>query len=809
MFRPGYIFVVFLLLLSATIAFGCSDSPTAPRTSEPSLHLSQIKTIEPGHTVLGFYEVTIDPVSSTASAIPQRITNWHLNALKFLEPQPGKSLISFSNIAVTGHQVDLDVTLAHPFPGLPYYVGFDVKGIVIGKGDMVDATDPSRVWAGGPKGLRVLNADGWTRWWNPNEFPNNGTIFSYVDGVRGFPASSGKYNATLCGYKVFASALDKGDPITKLLAFPVSGHPLGRATFRSSGVGTRSYKLVFPTAAIGGPEFKFNYAIDACHGFPPGYVPGNYIKIPDDFPPDANQLEPFILDVNITTNTLYLLPQGCSGGKLELKIRVSDWQALLAGTPVSKQIKQIEITSPTLFVGKRIPILISDSTLSAPWATYSISLEGLTPDSNLDQQILVSVISTEGDYQTFVSSYNGVSQLSSFYVVRIPVSPSGPINSGGFALNPFSPWPKDGGDIHNSNRTIAKGPLNPVFAWKFDGLSYDGKPIVDPDGRIYVWRRPSQGGVDIIALDPQGFVSSDLHLSSFEPGGNPMLVNCTLLWSDYAGNVIRIFPDGKIEKLFTPVPAPGPSIYGLLNIDKGGRAFVHGSSGIQAFNSTGGLLWAMHELDSGLKMFVGPSAINSQGILTIGELVIEDTSKYQFKYKGIAPVIGITLWEHNAKILNSISLGASADPTLGQIYYTISNWLVAITNDGLNRWAFEAAKNLSSTIAIASDHTVYVGEVGSGSEKYKLLAFDSLGNLKWQFPCNGPVIGGPIVDADGLVYFATRDADLFCLYPNGTLKWFINYEGKTSYLTFGQSGSILLGLSQPQFTTSLVCFKDL
>ena len=555
-----------------------SSNPTAPQLTESKV--SSQTDIGSGHSLLGLFQISIDPTTKSAKAVPQRIATWHLNAVKFLEPDSGGSLLGFSNLAIDGRTVDIDVTIKHPFPGVPNYCGFDVKGIVIGPADRYDPNDFSRTWAGGPNGLRLMNADGWTRWWNPVEFPNNGTVFSYKDGVDGMPFAVENYNSTISGYKVFASVLGKTDSIEKLLSVPVVGHPYGRATFQSSTIATRHYQLVFPANASGGPDFVFNYAVDACHAFPDGYKQGDVLTIPDDFPPSANQPEPFILDATINKNSLYLLPGGCMGGSLDFNIRVSDWQALLAGMPVSQQIKSIQLTSPSLFVGTRAPILVSDSTPASPWSTFNITMDGLTPDSALDQQILVTVESSDGDYRPDITSYKGTSTLASYYVLRVPISTTGPISEDWFSINSHSPWPKAGVDNRNTNISTAHGPIsaNPETAWQVDGLSYTIKPVVDQQGRVYLTSDLVNGGVSLQVFSSDGHETAKIDLPLFTPGGDPILTGCSLLWSDSQGKVIRVYLDGGYEQVYQASQDVKPSVFGLLNMDNLGRAFVHGPS---------------------------------------------------------------------------------------------------------------------------------------------------------------------------------------------------------------------------------------
>jgi hypothetical protein len=758
---------------------------------------------------LGLYRISIDPSGADTSVIPLRAASWHLNALKFLEPPQGGSLISLSNISVAGHQVELDVTIQHPFPGMDHYVGFDVKGIVVGQGDITDSVDGSRIWGGGPNGLRVMNADGWTRWWNPTEFPYNGTVFSYKDSQYATQSSTGLLNSTLCGYRVFASVLEKDDPITKLLSVPID-HPNGRATFHASESATRHYRIVFPGDVGSGPNYVFNYAVDACHGFPDGYVPGEPIEVPDDFPPDANQLEPFILDVNTQINTLYLLPQGCMGGELEFTIRLSDWQALMSGTAVSQQVESVEITSPTLFVGERYPALISDSTPANPWATYRIHLNGLTPDSALDQQILVSVKSTEGDYQTDVSSYIGNAGLESYYVLRVPISQTGPVAGGGFVINPYAVWAKTGGDKHNTNRSIGHGPDAPSAVWEVSGLLNTCRPLVDAEGRIYVSRRFGKGGVGIVVLDSDGYTVAQMDIPDFLPSGDPVLVGCSMIWSDESGRVVRIYPDGTWEDLYTP-GGTGIEVYGFLNMDDKGRAILHGPSGMYAFDEDGKELWSIPKTKSAIEMYVGPSSLTGSGVIVVGELFLENSSIWSFSYSGIDSKNGAVKWEYSSPIPFALGFGATSDPDNGQIYFALSNNLVAITNDGQGRWTRETNLDLSPTIALGLNGDVYAAEIGNGAtgeDEYELLAFNKHGDFRWKYGCPDMITAGPIVDSNGNLFIATKDADVYCLWPDGSQKWFRDFPGQTSSLTFGPGGTLLMGLVQAQFTTSVVCLRD-
>jgi len=765
--------------------------------------------IPSGHSLLGLHRVTIDTVAQSASTVPLRSSQWHLNALKFIEPANGGSFLSFSDVVVTGHRVEFDVTIRHPFGGLPYYAGFDVKGIVLGAADTVDPTSDSRWWAGGPGGLRLMNADGWTRWWNPVEFPDNGTVFSHTRGRASTTEDTNVRFATLSGYKVFAASLDPLDELTHVLAVPLT-HPNGRAVFNSSGVEKRHYDLVFPGDGNGCPNLIFDYAVDASHGFPPDYTPGDYIDVPAGFPPDANQNEPFILDVNTPTNTVYLSSEGCVGGVVELLIRISDWQALIAESPVVDEIAAVEITSPTLFVGTRTPEMVSDWTPEAPWATYFIRLEGMTPDAILNQQVLVTVTSVNGDYQQHVSSYEGDDPLQSYFVVRVSVTETAPIGETGFLLNPLAPWPKPGGNNHNSNITNTVGPVSPEPAWEINGISSDAMPVVDPEGRVFVARDIDPEGITLLGFDQDGNQVAEVENIDFEPEGSPILVGCSLFWNDNAGRVIKLYQDGAYELFFTPMSGVGPYSFGMLNIDDSGHGFVHGPSSIQSFDKFGGLVWVRYGIDGAPSMFIGPPTVAGDGRIIVGKVDLINSPPENFEIWGLNADSGEIEWAHQPPIENAIPFSTAADPDSGQIYYTINSLIVAINEDGDQKWLFEGSNFILSQLAIADDGTIYAGESvpGQTGGLSKVIAVSQNGHPIWDYELENGIAAGPITDTEGNVYIANSDGAVRCLGSDGSLRWTRVVDGYPLYVIFGPKHSILVGVKETPYETKIICLSD-
>ncbi len=802
---------VFIFLLAVV---SCSDhgssNPVNPELDTTPPFTKSLELLQPGHTMLGYFSVTYNSGSGELAAVPLRSTQWHLNALIFLEAYTGGNAIKFTGTHLDGNILSTDISLTNPFPGIPYFCGFDMKGLVIGPADVTDRTHHSRRWAGGPDGLRLINADGWTRWWNPSEFPFNGTIFSYKDTQFGTPNATEYLNATLLGYKVFATGLGVNAPLSHLLMVPPD-HPNGRAVLHAGAMSTRHYELAFPLTETGELDFRFNFAIDVSHGLPDGWQDGQPVEVPGGFPADANQLEPFVLDVQIPTNTVYLSPEGCTGGELELDIRVSDWQALIDGTPIFDEIQSIELTSPTLFQGKRTPVFLSDWSEEQPWATFKIKLDGLSPPAVEDQQILITIVSSEGDYQPYVTSYTGSDPLSTFYVVPVTVKTPLPGGQPGFVLNPLSPWPKPGGTIYNTNFADTTGPVDPKIGWLVTGISGNFMPIIDPEQRIYTARQLDQGGIELLIYDRHGQLAAALDLADFHPAGDPIMVGCSILWADTQGDVYRIYEDGSIGLFFEAATGSGPNAYGRLNIDTNGHGFSQGSTGIQVFNQYGNINWVNFGIGSDQSMFIGPITITITNKVLIGELNMSDGPPGVFKFWALDTYTGQIAWAHEQDISNGLPFCSIADPVSGNIYYTVKNRVIALNSDGSERWQFEADKYLIPELAVSHlSGTLYAAETSLGGvgEYSSLIALSSFGGPIWEFECQAGIAAGPIVDANGKIYIALDEGIVISINPDGETAWIRDIGGQPDYLIFGPEGSLLLGIKEGLFNTTLICLED-
>ncbi len=292
-----------ILVVFSFLILGCSGgvNPLAPDDA------TSTKISNSHHALWGLWQFAADPEAGELGVAQLRTGNFHLNALRFLEP-PSNVLLTVENISFFGSTVECDVGLTNPFFGLDRYTGFDVCGIVITDGT-VSGFEDSDILMAGEGDTRLVNPDGYARWWNPAEFPNTVTIFGYKDGLQGTPDEIADYNCTINGYKYFCDDLhDPNDPLSDVVIS-------NRGMFRAGQKNRRHYVVHL------GPALVFNYAVDACWHHPEGDPPWT---VPDDFPPSANRPEAWNISINEIENSLWNDGVG-SGGSLRLSVDVYDW----------------------------------------------------------------------------------------------------------------------------------------------------------------------------------------------------------------------------------------------------------------------------------------------------------------------------------------------------------------------------------------------------------------------------------------------------------------------------------------------------
>ena len=383
-----------VLLFVFIIGVGCSSGTTFDPVSPEQPGLTRASG--GNHSCWGFYQFVCDPEAGTIDIIPLREAYMHLNALPFLEP-PALVNLTLESLEFNGDLIEADIGLRHPFLGLDEFSGFDVCGIVFSNGAYTGYSDTD-INISGPGDFYLVNADGHARWWNPEEFPvNQGTMFSYNDGLLGAPNNFANYDATLNGYKYFADGLEPNDPVTAL-------DTANRGLFSAGQKNIRHYTLNMGTAGL-----IFNYAIDACWVFPDGDPPW---VAPDDFPPEANRIEPYLVDVTETLNTLW--HDGTDfGGQLSLDINIYDWFNL--------DQDWLRVESPGAFTSVD---LTTPTGGGEEYSTFHADFTTVTLDSSNDLMVLITAFTEDEDFQGFITG--STTAAYKMYYADVDDEPSGP-----------------------------------------------------------------------------------------------------------------------------------------------------------------------------------------------------------------------------------------------------------------------------------------------------------------------------------------------------------------------------------------------
>jgi len=364
---------------------GCSSNPTDPTLNIDNPVSSHNLVNNQTHGLLGYYELSVDTETGAGEVISIRNPDLHLNITGILNATMGVAVAGVPDQADPPNGLFVfDITLTHPFATKPNLSGFDVTGILITPGTV----EIGPLTFAGIDETRLLNADGFTRWWNPSEFTVPG-FFGYTQGLFA-PTSSTELTATVNPYKYFADILGAEDAMTPVQTTPIDANG-GRGIFSAGSANTRRYEIQFPTNPA--PVVKFGYAIDAVWAAPTVNPPQ---ELPDDFPMDANRPEAFRVVMAEKFNSLFHdTESGAGGGSLELQVNVHDWQGWSDGT-VADEIAGVRIYSPTMFTGGVDAVFLNEEEGKA---RFTVDLTGVVAPTYVgDHIVYCKAISSEGNY---------------------------------------------------------------------------------------------------------------------------------------------------------------------------------------------------------------------------------------------------------------------------------------------------------------------------------------------------------------------------------------------------------------------------
>ena len=304
------------IALAMFVAMGCSGSGTSPvmPNADPGITTgSDLSGQTSGsHTyIAGYYDIYLDIPTKTMEVVADRTANFTLNVIPFLNQMTSPSMgITFGSLTVDDTDpallgVDVEFEWHHPFPTLEQYKAYDFMGVIISNGDTTlnyesPAGNPMTVGQYGTD-TYMLNADGYSRWFNPTEFTTT-LIFGWAPG--GIQNLAG--NALLNPYKAYGMGLGPEDDLwTWLTTNPNEG-------LWDTGMG-RLMQLEFPNDPPG-DALTFAYAAVLCweEQYDGPYTP-------------YHRAEPIGCNVTVTPNIYY--DGTTTGGNLILDADLWSWGA--------------------------------------------------------------------------------------------------------------------------------------------------------------------------------------------------------------------------------------------------------------------------------------------------------------------------------------------------------------------------------------------------------------------------------------------------------------------------------------------------
>ncbi len=450
------------IFLTILLLGGCSSggAPVSPDLTSDDINRSPSSV-----NLWGYWDIEYDVTTGQLEITPLRSASGTWNVTMFLQPPAGSptglgvQILDASDLISNG-RIDVQVTVNHPFPSMKLR-GFDIRGVVLGDSSMIDPYNSSIQYAG-ENDLRLLNADGYTRWMNPAEFHVAG-ILGYVEGALG--TSGYLPDATINGYKYFADSIEPDGNVYDYFA-SAYGFVAMRGSMNPGTSLSRDYHLQFPTSPL---QVKFQYAIIASweKALSGGMTPGV-----NDFPNEANSFEPVAISV-VDSSTLFYESASNKGGNIDLRLNIVDWWAYWDPTNLSDYIGKIVVSSDSLDLAGGSFVEFDFSTLDQYPASagnaegVDIFIGDVEPSGLENQEILISIEMTGYDYSNPFGVPNGTDgdPLAAYFRYTFEVAP----------------------DI-NDPPVVTSGVTGPTNVFVMDTETYS-VVVSDPDGPFteYEW----------------------------------------------------------------------------------------------------------------------------------------------------------------------------------------------------------------------------------------------------------------------------------------------------------------------------------
>jgi len=556
------IFMILPLMVSCAETTNTIAPDIELSASDPGLNSPQ----NSGNAYLwGYYDVYLDIENQRVEAIENRQSMFTANVVNFVNSQPSGLRFNINDTPVGPDyvDVDIDVSITHPFSGMPQYHGYDVRGVFMGNGSANMIGDPDLFYAIDGVDQTMLpdtvdghgGPDGYTRWFNLPEFSNGGMpMFQYTPGNLATPGFNG--SATLNPYKYFADGLNETEDTFTWL----NDHTGQSGQFSSGATNTRNYYLRFPNTS----GVYFGYAIIA-----------NWEGIEDEDHP-SNAPESVACQVN-DTSTVYYVDPGNNGGLLRFDISLFNW----AGQPSTITIESTVLSAPYQLT----PTDMSPIGGSEFYSTYQVEITADNIEGVEGNEYWVIAEQTGFDYSNEYEVPNDAENetLQAYFRYDLDVSSvpgDDPVCD--IVIDPASPsMPYDGWGIFTFDASGSYDPngLDLTFEWDFnnDGIfgdSYESGTDQQPvklfdftnQAQVCVRVQNTSGGESICCVDVDiiGYPTKNIELL-----GESQAVDVTI--DHINGDLLILYEDKTIyrrlrseyyqnETLFIPLGIHHPKI---------------------------------------------------------------------------------------------------------------------------------------------------------------------------------------------------------------------------------------------------------
>ena len=310
------------------------------------------------------------------------------------------------------------------------------------------------------------------------------------------------------------------------------------------------------------------------------------------------------------------------------------------------------------------------------------------------------------------------------------------------------------GGRRRTGRSPFRGPARPERRWRYAaGGRVTGQAVVGEDGTIYV----GDHSRTLHALSPAG--ERRWTARAFGP-----------VWSAPAvvGDVVYFGSDA--DAFFALDAAEGAvrwrlhaegDVDGSVAIAPDGSLRFAGGRDLYCVSPSGEVRWRFR---ARRPFLLSTPAIDEDGTAYIGAM---DHRMYA------VAADGRMRWEHRTEGEISSSPVIGDD---GTIYFGSDDGHVyALSRDGERRWRRHLDGFVRAPVALGRDGSILAGVYGPEPRVVSLDA--ETGDPRWYFPVGFEqpaevgIASGPLVDADGNIYFGAQDDYIYSITPRGRLRW--------------------------------------